>query len=627
MDPHEAPPSRSVRRARILVVDDDPALRRVMEVLLSGRGWVVETAADGRQALAALTDRIPDLVIMDLVMPGMGGLGALRRLRAEARTRKLPVILMSVISEESSRIKAMEAGADDYLIKPFSGPELLARVATQLDLAEQRRAAAEESESLFRAVADHAPVLISMSGVDGLVNFLNQRTAEFTGRHLQELTGHGWVDVIHPEDRVRTLEAHRVGFQSRRPFEVEARMRRRDGDHRWMVIAGAPRYRADGKFAGLVTAGLDVTDRREGGGGGARGTLAEAEEARAQAETANRTKDEFLATLSHELRTPLNAIVGWVHMLARAASTRPTRARPGDDRPQREVQAQLIADILDVSRIVTGKLRVRCGRWRWRPSWRRPSTPCGWPRRPKASRRRGPRPAGRAGARRPGPPAAGRLEPALERDQVHAGRRARAGRAAPRRPRHAVLIVADNGMGIAPEFLPFVFERFRQADASSTRPHGGLGLGLAIVRHLAEVHGGGISVESQGQGQGAVFTLRLPLVAAGAGASPTPALRPGPPPRTSGPPSTASACCSWTRRRGGRRRAGAPPARSGRVSSRPASRPPRRREAATARRADRALAGAAARRTASSAPCVTSRPSAAASRRPPCSSPRWPPTG
>ena len=276
MDSGDAGPQRPTRRARILVVDDDPALLRIVELLLCARGWVVETAADGRAALAALEERVPDLVVMDMVMPGMGGLGALRHLRADRRTRRVPVVLMSVISDDEARVNALEAGASDYLIKPFGEQELLARVATQLEFAHQRRLAAEESESLFRTVADHAPALISMSGPDGLLNYVNRRMIEFTGLEPVDLVGHGWVDTLHPEDRVRTLDAHRVGFRSRRPYETEARVRRGDGEYRWMLVAGAPRFLPSGDFAGFVVSSLDITERKIGESERAR-LLAEAE--------------------------------------------------------------------------------------------------------------------------------------------------------------------------------------------------------------------------------------------------------------------------------------------------------------------------------------------------------------
>jgi PAS domain S-box-containing protein len=639
MDPAPAHPQRSARRARILVVDDDAAMRRVLEMLLTAQGWVVETAPDGRAAMAALEARVPDIVLMDVVMPGIGGLGALRQLRAEPRTRRLPIILMSVLAEDDSRVKALDAGANDYLIKPFSEQDLFARVTTQLDLADQRRATAEDGENLFRMVADHAPVLISMSGADGLVNYVNRRTVEFTARDTEELTGHGWVDVIHPDDRVRALEAHRSGFQSRRPYELEARLRRGDGEYRWMLVSGAPRHVSTGEFAGFVVSSLDITERkrteeqrrqgeqeikailegafdavvgsdeqgrvnfwnlraeevfgwaapeaegrdladliiperlrrahREGfarfmatgeeqlnrrmevtglrrdgrefpaevtlivfrkAAGSYRCTafvaditdrkraegersqlLAAAEEARTQAESANRMKDDFLATLSHELRTPLNAIVGWVHLLraGRLDEATARRALETIDR-NAKIQTQLIADILDVSRIASGKLRVQMRPLELASIVEAALDTVHLAAEAKAIRLCVEIDPG-AGPVLGDPdrlqqvvwnllsnaikftPDQGRVDVSLRREEAQ-----------------AVLRISDNGIGIVPEFLPFVFERFRQGDASTTRPQGGLGLGLAIVRHLAEVHGGSVSAESAGPGQGACFTLRLP---------------------------------------------------------------------------------------------------------------------
>jgi CheY-like chemotaxis protein len=244
--------------------------------------------------------------------------------------------------------------------------------------------------------------------------------------------------------------------------------------------------------------------------------------AREEAENANRMKDEFLAMLSHELRTPLSAIAGWAHILREGGLEPAEAARAIEviDRNAR-VQGQLISDILDVSRIISGKLRlekktvaasavVEAALDTVRPS---------------------------AEAKQV------RLEAALDPDvgQVWADpdrlqqvvwnlisnaikftpeggavsiRLARSGS-------QVEIIVRDSGEGISPEFVPHVFERFRQADSSTSRPHGGLGLGLAIVRHLVEAHGGTVVAESAGKGHGASFTVRLPRHAAADATTPT----------------------------------------------------------------------------------------------------------
>jgi PAS domain S-box-containing protein len=231
-----------------------------------------------------------------------------------------------------------------------------------------------------------------------------------------------------------------------------------------------------------------------------------------EAQEANRMKDEFLATLSHELRTPLNAIVGWTKLLQGGQLDEPTRARAVDtiDRNAR-AQTQLIEDILDVSRIVAGKLNLDVRAVDLPAlvegaldSVRHAADAKGVRLVAEIDRGVGPF---------EGDP--GRLQQVAWNLLSNAIKfTPRGGQVVARlRPAgdHVELVVQDDGMGIKPEFLPHVFERFRQADSSSTRPHGGLGLGLAIVRHLVELHGGSVGVTSEGEGKGATFTVRLPL--------------------------------------------------------------------------------------------------------------------
>ncbi len=239
--------------------------------------------------------------------------------------------------------------------------------------------------------------------------------------------------------------------------------------------------------------------------------LAREHEARREAETANRLKDEFLATLSHELRTPLHAILGWASLLGSEQLDAATAARAtASIQRNAQAQAQLVNDILDVSRIITGKLTLTLGRVEL-------------PRLVHAVEE-SLRPAAEAK----------RLRFAVEIDhglgtlvadpdrlqQVvwnlvsNAIKFTPAGGSVEIRARDTpggtVLEVSDSGEGIAREFLPYVFDRFRQADSSTTRRHGGLGIGLSIVRHLVELHGGTVRVESAGRGQGATFTVLLP---------------------------------------------------------------------------------------------------------------------
>lgn len=235
--------------------------------------------------------------------------------------------------------------------------------------------------------------------------------------------------------------------------------------------------------------------------------------ARAEAEDANRLKDEFLATASHELRTPLNAIIGWSHMLGNGRLDEATRARAvATIERNAQAQAQLIEDILDVSRVITGKLRLNIEpvdaaavinaaidsvqlaadskgiqlEVTLDPSARRVSGDANrlqqivWNLLSNAIKFT---------------PSGGHVKVRLERVEDTTVR----------------ITVSDTGEGISADFLPFIFDRFRQADGTSTRRHGGLGLGLSIVRHLVELHGGTVAASSLGEGCGSTFTIRLPL--------------------------------------------------------------------------------------------------------------------
>ncbi|HZS03522.1 MAG TPA: ATP-binding protein, partial [Blastocatellia bacterium] len=242
--------------------------------------------------------------------------------------------------------------------------------------------------------------------------------------------------------------------------------------------------------------------------------LAREQAARSQAEEASRLKDDFLATVSHELRTPLNSILGWARMLRSGKLDAQAAARAIEtiERNARS-QAGIIEDILDVSRIITGRLRLDFQTVDLQPVIEAAVDSV----RPAAESR--------------GVLIEQRLDAAVSHvsgdpqriQQVIWNLLSNAIKFTPRGGRvrialerinsHIEITVSDTGVGIRSEFLPYVFDRFRQADSSSTRMHGGLGLGLAIVRHLVELHGGAVSAESGGEGQGATFRVRLPLVA------------------------------------------------------------------------------------------------------------------
>lgn len=368
------------------------------------------------------------------------------------------------------------------------------------DLTERKRMgdALRESEEKFRNLANSISQFAWMADATGDVFWYNQRWFDYTGTTLEEMRGWGWQKVHHPEEVGRVTESFRQAIATGEPWEETFPLRSRNGEYRWFLSRALPIRDEGGRIARWFGTNTDVEDLRR---------------ARKTAEEASRLKDEFLATVSHELRTPLTAVIGWAHILrvgqldeagaARALETVERNAR---------AQNQLIEDLLDISRIITGKLRLDVG----------PIDPVGFLE-------------AAVEAVQPAAEAKGvRLQKVLDTgtgaisgdadrlQQVVWNLLSNAIKFTPkdglvelrleRVNSHIEITVTDTGAGIEPEFLPFVFDRFRQADGSTTRAHGGLGLGLAIVRHLVELHGGTVRADSEGEGRGAIFTVRLPLI-------------------------------------------------------------------------------------------------------------------
>jgi PAS domain S-box-containing protein len=320
-----------------------------------------------------------------------------------------------------------------------------------------------------------------------------------------------FYSILHEEDRDRTRLAVERAVFHHEPYDIEYRTVAPDGRIRWVRAKGRAYFDATGaptRFDGVtldVTALKTIEQRREH-------MLATERAAREEAERVIRMKDEFLATLSHELRTPLNAILGWSQILSRD-SLESDDARLGLQAIERNTraQAQMIEDLLDMSRITAGKVRLDVQRLVLADVVSQAIQSV----RPSAEVK---------GVRlitvidpNAGPVAgdAGRLQQVVWNLLTNAIKfTPRGGRVQvvlERVNSHLELNVTDTGEGIEPEFLPHVFERFRQADASTTRQYRGLGLGLSIVKQLVELHGGSVRVKSPGKGKGSTFILTLPL--------------------------------------------------------------------------------------------------------------------
>jgi PAS domain S-box-containing protein len=391
-------------------------------------------------------------------------------------------------------------GHYDAFYSPLRAPDgaVIGGVAIIRETTERRRALAElrETEARFRIMADAAPVLLWMAGTDSLCTFFNQTWLDFTGRSLEQEWGVGWAEGVHFEDFQRCMDTYVSAFNARRPFEMEYRLRRRDGEFRWVLDRGAPRFTPDGQFAGYIGSCIDITEKRH---------------IEIELRAAVQMRDEFLSIASHELRTPLTALHLQLETMQRL-----TTARPAE--PERLTKtaavalsqgrrlATLIDQLLDMSRLASGRVALDRSELdlsalvnevvaRFSPALEERGMPI---------------------ELRVEPGVSGRWD-RLRVDQVLTNLVTNAVKygggkpitielvAAPGRAR---LVVRDRGIGIAPEHQQRIFERFERA--VSPHNYGGFGLGLWIARQLVEAHGGRISVESA-VGQGSAFTVELPV--------------------------------------------------------------------------------------------------------------------
>jgi PAS domain S-box-containing protein len=250
--------------ARILVADDNADMRNYIRRLLAPR-WQMEMLPDGEAALAAMRAEKPDLVLTDVMMPRLDGFGLLREIRNDPGLRDLPVIMLSARAGEEARVEGLDAGADDYLTKPFSARELIARVNTNLETARLRRETTRdlrESEARFRNMAEHTPFMMWMTGPDGTIVYLNRSWFEYTGQSQEEGLGNGAWNALHPEDTALAQRIFAHANAAREPYRAEYRLRRADGNYRWALAAGVARFSDDGEYLGYIGSIIDIADRR-----------------------------------------------------------------------------------------------------------------------------------------------------------------------------------------------------------------------------------------------------------------------------------------------------------------------------------------------------------------------------
>ncbi|HYO15096.1 MAG TPA: response regulator [Thermoanaerobaculia bacterium] len=493
--------------ARILLVDDDAGMREHVRRLLLQEHEVV-ALSDGAAALQAAREQPFDLVLSAVAMPRLGGVELLAELRSDERTKTLPVILLSARAGEEAEVEGLEAGADDYLVKPFSAKVLLARVGAHLRLQRERRAAQaalRESEAKFSIAFGQSPLALTITSVDdGRLVEVNEGFVRLSGYTREEALGRTPEELglwVEPEARAERFARLRAG---ERVPNIEARFRVKTGEELTGVI-GSALVEINARLC-VLSSVIDITERKQ------------MEEALKEAD---RRKDEFLAMLAHELRNPLAPIrnAAQVLKLLAPADARQQWAREVIER-QTQHLTRLVDDLLDVSRITRGKVTLACEPLELSTVIRRAveaSRPLIDARRHQLTVALPPEPVPLEGDLTRLVQVVGNL---LNNAAKFTDEGGHIQLAAAQDSGEVVLRVCDNGIGVHADLLPHVFDLFTQADRSLDRSQGGLGIGLTLVRHLVELHGGQVEARSEGPGRGSEFIVRLPAAPATGAAGP-----------------------------------------------------------------------------------------------------------
>ncbi|MBD2210600.1 response regulator [Nostoc linckia FACHB-104] len=531
--------SPTTSSALILLVDDNADMRNYAKRLLEQR-YRVHAVADGIEAIASVRQQLPDLVLTDVMMPRLDGFGLLRELRADPQTRELPIILLSARAGEESRIEGLEAGADDYLIKPFSSRELLVRVEANLKLAQIRQEAtmrehtlrlsaetaqqeAEVIQARYRAIVEDQTELICRFLPDTTILYVNEAYCRFFGLEQVQVIGSSYQPIIFPEDHEQVNQLI-YSMNLHNPIvTIENRVVTPRGI-RWTQWNNRALFDQQGRLIEYQSVGRDITDRKQ-----AEVKLQQANEqlTRTNAELirATRLKDEFLANMSHELRTPLTAILGMSEVLQEdvfgTLNERQHRAVATIESSGQHL-LELINDILEVAKIQAGKLELKISSVLVNQIChsslslvRQQAIQKNIQLQTEISTTLEEIEVDERRMRQvlinllnnavKFTPVGGSVTLKVRLERSHSDTEEKTLLA----PTVIAFSVIDTGIGIAVEDLEKLFQPFVQVDSSLSRQYSGTGLGLTLVKQIAELHGGDVKVSSE-LGQGSCFTVRLP---------------------------------------------------------------------------------------------------------------------
>jgi PAS domain S-box-containing protein len=500
--------------ARVLIVDDEPHNRRLLEVMLAPGGYLLQAAASGEEALAIVARQPPDLILLDVMMPGMDGYEVTTRIKGNPATRNIPVIIITALDDRAARMRGLTAGAEDFLSKPVDRAELSVRVRNLVRLKAYGDYYDRYSRVLERRERMLITTLASISDFayvfdrDRRFVYVNQPLLDLWGMTLQEAEGKNFFDLKYPDD-VATLLLRQIQevFENTTRITGEVPYTSPTGVRADYEYIFSPVFEADGAVESVVGITRDITARKH-----------EAEAlgmAKDAAEAANRAKSQFLANMSHEIRTPMNGVIGMTDLVLDTDLTAEQRENLEIVKSSADGLLTVINDILDFSRIEAGKLELDPIDFNPRDAIGDTANALAW----KAHQN---------GLELivdvdPDIPVTLRGDPGRLR-QILINLLGNAIKFTPRgevvlrivtevaTPPEVLLhfAISDTGIGISLDRQQRVFEAFTQADGSTTRAYGGTGLGLTISSKLVQLMGGRVWVESEaGKGSTFHFTARF----------------------------------------------------------------------------------------------------------------------
>ena len=508
--PEVSSPALAATRGSIVLADDNADMRDYVSRLLQDDGYAVRAVGDGVQALEAALAQAPDLLVTDVMMPALDGFGLVAAMRADPRTHSVPIVMLSARAGEDARAEGVQGGADDYLVKPFSAKELLARVALQVERAKRRREAERQRQSL-QELFQQAPASIAvLRGPQHVYDLANPSYLDLAnGRDIlgkpvrevfPELEGQPFFDLL---DEVRRTGVPFVGN------ETVVRIDRTNSgriEERIFNLVYQPIHEEDGTVDSILVFAYDVTEAVR-----ARERI---EALMQQLQDADRRKDEFLAMLAHELRNPLAPVRNAVTLLQGRAWSQEEDTQHLLEVLERQTGnlGRLVNDLLDVSRITRGLVEIERTDVDLRTIVDRATQSVQPQMDAKGHEVAFSSPA------RPvvvhGDPV--RLEQVLVNLLTNACKYTDPGGhilvELSDRDGIAQMRVRDDGIGIEPDIIDHVFDLFSQAERALDRSQGGLGIGLTVAQRLMDMHGGKIQARSDGAGQGSEFVVSLPLV-------------------------------------------------------------------------------------------------------------------